>query len=56
MCENDLQNTVSTDFRVQMTVFQVVPFGGSTIVLVLLSPVEGPSERTSPVPGHIARL
>ena len=26
MCEIDLQNTVSTDFGVQMTVFQVVPF------------------------------
>ena len=26
ICENDLQNTVSTDFRVQMTVFHVLPF------------------------------
>ena len=26
ICENDLQNTVSTDFRVQMTVFHVMPF------------------------------
>ena len=26
ICENDMQNTVSTDFRVQMTVFHVMPF------------------------------
>ena len=26
ICEEDLQNTVSTDFRVQMTVFRVMPF------------------------------
>ena len=26
ICENDPQNTVSTDFRVQMTVFHVMPF------------------------------
>ena len=25
ICENDLQNTVLTDFRVQMTVFHVMP-------------------------------
>ena len=26
ICENDLQNTVSTDFGCQMTVFHVMPF------------------------------
>ena len=26
ICENDLQNTVPTDFRVQITVFHVMPF------------------------------
>ena len=26
ICENDLHNTVSTDFGVQMTVFHVMPF------------------------------
>ena len=26
ICENDVQNTVSSDFRVQMTVFHVMPF------------------------------
>ena len=26
ICEKDLQSTVSTDFRVQMTVFHVMPF------------------------------
>ena len=26
ICENDLQNTVSTDFRVQMTLFHVMLF------------------------------
>ena len=33
MCENDLQNTVLTDFRVQMTVFQVVPFASFRYLL-----------------------
>ena len=26
ICENDLQNTVSTDFGYEMTVFHVMPF------------------------------
>ena len=26
ICRNDLQNTVSTDFGVQMTMFHVMPF------------------------------
>ena len=26
ICEEDLRNTVSTDFRVQVTVFHVMPF------------------------------
>ena len=26
ICENELQNTVSADFGVQMTVFHVMPF------------------------------